>query len=89
MHPDLGVVGFGATIEMRDIEVRVFDGRDEKAPLPSRGHRHKSAAHFCAMQSDQALALAIVVSQDGHRTLFARTKDDRVAQISLKARTTR
>jgi hypothetical protein len=89
MRPDLGVVGFGATIEMQDVEVRLFNGLDEKAPLQSRGHRHSSATRFCAMQADQALALAIVASQDGHLTLFARTNDGRVAELVLNARTTR
>ena len=89
IHPDLRVLGFGVTIQMGDVEPKVFNGRDERLPLPSRGHRHKSAAHFCAMQGDQTLALAIVVSQDGDLTLFARTRDDRVAHVSMNPRAMR
>ena len=38
-----------------------------------KGHRHKSAAQFCAMQekNSEHLALAIVVSQDGMVSVVA------------------
>jgi hypothetical protein len=45
MQPDLGVLGFGATIgERADLQMRLVDGRAGSAAPPARGHRHKSTA---------------------------------------------
>lgn len=94
MAPDLRVFGFGATIQMRPNtrmpEVRAFDPREppnaaKKGRLSGiqdfPGHRHKSALHYCAMQSGRkgALALAIVASQDGTLPLFGLTTKGTIA----------
>jgi hypothetical protein len=88
MEPDLSVAGFGATIDLTDDrEIPPMDLHDltilGTPPRTTtveefRGHRHKSAVHFCAMQrsGDQgAIALAIVASQDGTLSLFGLTGD--------------
>jgi hypothetical protein len=83
MLPDLSVIGFGATIDLTDETdippLELYDLTVSGTPPRNitvedvPGHRHKSAVHFCAMQSQaQAapIALAIVASQDGTLSLF-------------------
>jgi hypothetical protein len=83
MGPDLCVFGFGASIDISEGTVvppiQLFDLRQPLSPPRAvtvdefRGHRHKSAVHFCALQlaeNEKRMALAIVASQDGALSLF-------------------
>jgi hypothetical protein len=82
---DLTVYGFGATILMNaDSKMRVRLYQPPGSPPQhttldklSFGHRHKSAAHFCATQvasyNKEHLhwtAIALVASQDGALSVF-------------------
>lgn len=79
---ELGLLGAGGTIQTPDVampaEVVLEDpralGQERRAPLASLGgNRHRSAVCFCAQQ--ESLALALVASQDGDLSFFARRKD--------------
>lgn len=79
---ELGLVGAGATIQTPDSampkEVVHEDPRSlgEQRHIPISalgGNRHRSAVCFCAQQ--EGLALALVASQDGDLSFFARRKD--------------
>lgn len=78
----LGLLGAGATIQTPDsampLEVVVEDprqrGEESRATLSSLGgNRHTSAVCFCAQQP--TFALALVASQDGDLSFFARRND--------------
>ena len=79
---ELGLLGAGATIQTPDSampeEVVLEDprslGDERRVALSSLGgNRHRSAVCFCAQQ--ESLALALVASQDGDLSFFARRKD--------------
>lgn len=78
----LGLLGAGATIQTphhaMPEEVVHEDprrlGEEQRVPVAALGgSRHRSAVSFCAQQ--ESLALALVASQDGDLSFFARRKD--------------
>lgn len=88
LRTDLSVIAFGATIDMQKGAKFKLGHRDPQTkairtkPVEDlSGHRHKSAAHFCFAQTPRrrrgssvaiVVAFAIVASQDGKLSLFAR-----------------
>jgi hypothetical protein len=87
MQDDLGVVGFGATIQMGAAEDPLVVLEDPRSPGTERevpvsaigGNRHRSAVLFCKQQ--EGLALALVASQDGDLSLVGRKDDGRAHVI--------
>jgi len=87
MQDDLGVVGFGATIQMGAAEDPLIVLEDPRLPGTERevpvsaigGNRHRSEVLFCKQQA--GLALALVASQDGDLSLVGRKDDGRAHVI--------
>jgi hypothetical protein len=88
MTTALDVIGYGATIATGTTDaprLRLLDPRKKTAEpvdVPFSiltGHRHKSAACFCAAQS--GVGVAIVASQDGVLSLFGREADGAVLVV--------
>ncbi len=87
MQDDLGVVGFGATIQMGAAEDPLVVLEDPRLPGSEQevlvstigGNRHRSAVLFCTQQG--GLALALVASQDGDLSLVGRKDDGRAHVI--------
>jgi hypothetical protein len=87
MQDDLGVVGFGATIQVgaaEDPPIVLEDprlpGTEQEVPVSAiGGNRHRSAVLFCKQQ--EGLALALVASQDGDLSLVGRKDDGRAHVI--------
>jgi len=87
MQEDLGVVGFGATIQMGTEDDPLVVLEDPRSPGTERevsvsvvgGNRHRSAVVFCKHQ--EGLALALVASQDGDLSLVGRKDDGRAHVI--------
>ncbi len=82
LNNELGLLGAGATIqtpenampEMVVLEDPTSLGEERRVSLASLGgNRHRSAVCFCAQQD--GLALALVASQDGDLSFFARRPD--------------
>jgi hypothetical protein len=82
LDQELGLLGAGATIQTPDAsmpaEIVLEDPRsvgcERRVPTSSLGgNRHRSAICFCAQQ--EGLALALVASQDGDLSFFARRPD--------------
>ena len=86
MGTNLIVYGFGATIATpgktmipREIELNDPRHGSQRSTVAFheafKGHRHKSAAHFCTMQRKHAdhIAIALVASQDGTLSLIGVT----------------
>jgi hypothetical protein len=84
---DLGIIGFGATIQMGSVgdPIVVLEdprqpGSEVEVPVSSiGGNRHRSAVVFCTQQ--RGLALALVASQDGDLSLVGRKDDGRAHVI--------
>lgn len=88
LDSDLSILGAGATIRTPEsampAEVVLEDPRHPEAetrvPIAALGgNRHRSAVCFCAQQA--GLALALVASQDGDLSFFARRNDGLVHAI--------
>lgn len=84
LRDDLSIHGFSATITTEGRLPSVtsehpITGKVAALDLDRTGNRHRSAAFFCARQ--KGFALALVVSQDGDVSLFARKRKGGVLKI--------
>jgi hypothetical protein len=79
----LYLLGFGAIVQTSDapesivVQVEdVYTGETSTTAVGDYpGTRHRSAIQFCASQPDGSLALAMVASQDGQLSVFAKARE--------------
>jgi hypothetical protein len=92
LDDELHLLGFGAIIVTTDapddIVVRVenvYTGGTETMRVSDfPGTRHRSAIQFCASQPDDTLGVALVASQDGQLSVFAKAPENRTV-IALRS----